>query len=84
MPIEFLPAGRLLLVRNKDVPGVFGRIGTVLGRAGVNIAEIRLGRSAPDADDAVSVIKVDSAVPPAAVEEIRAIPEVLTVRPISV
>ena len=44
--IEAELAGTLLVIRNKDVPGVIGRIGTVLGEAGLNIAHFALGRSA--------------------------------------
>lgn len=42
--IEAELAGTLLIVRNEDVPGVIGRIGTVLGEAGLNIANFALGR----------------------------------------
>jgi len=42
--LEALPAGPMLLVYNKDVPGVIGDLGTTLGRAGVNIARMTVGR----------------------------------------
>ena len=81
--IESRPDGNLLFVRNCDVPGVVGKIGTILGRAGVNIAGIQLGR-AHGSDDAVSIIDVDGPVPTAAVAEIQAIDEVLLVRAVCV
>jgi D-3-phosphoglycerate dehydrogenase len=37
VPIEASPSGHLLFLRNRDVPGVVGRLGTILGRAGVNM-----------------------------------------------
>jgi D-3-phosphoglycerate dehydrogenase len=40
--------GALLVVRNDDVPGVVGQVGSELGRAGVNIAAVALGRRRPD------------------------------------
>lgn len=43
--IEAPLTGTLLVIRNHDVPGVIGRIGTVLGEHGVNIANFALGRS---------------------------------------
>ncbi len=43
--IETPLTGTLLVIRNHDVPGVIGRIGTVLGEHGVNIANFALGRS---------------------------------------
>ena len=43
--IEAPLTGTLLAIRNHDVPGVIGRIGTVLGEHGVNIANFALGRN---------------------------------------
>ena len=37
--------GTLIVIRNQDVPGVVGRVGTILGENGVNIANFALGRS---------------------------------------
>ncbi len=37
--------GRLLCIRNRDVPGVIGRVGTLLGQHGINIANFALGRA---------------------------------------
>jgi len=42
--LEALPAGSMLLVYNKDVPGVIGALGTTLGNAGVNISRMTVGR----------------------------------------
>jgi D-3-phosphoglycerate dehydrogenase len=42
--LEALPAGPMLLVYNKDVPGVIGELGTTLGKAGVNISRMTVGR----------------------------------------
>jgi D-3-phosphoglycerate dehydrogenase len=82
VPIEAYPQGDLLFFRNRDVPGVVGKIGTILGRSHVNIAGIQLGRAS--ADHAVSIINVDGPVPRASLEEIRQIPEILTVRSLTV
>ena len=38
------PSGTLLVMKNSDVPGVIGQVGTLLGDYGVNIGEWRLGR----------------------------------------
>ena len=43
--IEAELAGTLVIIRNQDVPGVIGRIGTILGDAKLNIANFALGRS---------------------------------------
>ena len=49
-PLEIELAGPLLLLRNDDVPGMVGRVGTLLGDAGVNIANMTLSRTARAAD----------------------------------
>jgi D-3-phosphoglycerate dehydrogenase len=61
-------AGHLTFLKNEDVPGVIGHVGSVLGRSGLNIANFSLGRqdapATPDAPlEAVSVIETDDTVP---------------------
>ncbi|MFQ5768605.1 MAG: NAD(P)-dependent oxidoreductase, partial [Acidobacteriota bacterium] len=72
--LECSPKGHLLFFRNRDVPGVVGRIGTILGEAQVNIVGLQLGRAAP-LKTAVSLVKVDGPIPTAALEALRALPE---------
>jgi D-3-phosphoglycerate dehydrogenase len=43
--IEAPLQGTLIVIRNQDVPGVVGRVGTILGENGLNIANFALGRS---------------------------------------
>ncbi len=45
--IEVELSGTLVVIRNRDVPGVIGRIGTILGEAKLNIATFALGRAKP-------------------------------------
>jgi len=56
--------GNLLVCRNLDVPGVIGKIGTILGEHGVNIANFALGRdrSGIKPVKALSVVQVDAPV----------------------
>ena len=42
--LEALPSGPMLLVYNNDVPGVIGALGTELGKCGVNISRMTVGR----------------------------------------
>jgi D-3-phosphoglycerate dehydrogenase len=81
--VECRLAGHLLFFRNDDVPGVVGRIGTILGGAGVNIAGIQLGRTAASGD-AVSLVSVDSPVPDTVLDQIRGLPEIRTARGVRV
>ncbi len=68
---EFAP--HMLYVTNEDKPGFIGRLGTVLGQNGVNIASFALGRSAPGAD-AIALIEVDGPVSESVTAEIRKLP----------
>jgi D-3-phosphoglycerate dehydrogenase len=51
--IEAELAGTLVVIRNHDVPGVIGRIGTILGEAKLNIANFALGRPKPGSNKSV-------------------------------
>ncbi|MGH6959768.1 MAG: ACT domain-containing protein, partial [Dongiaceae bacterium] len=66
----------MLYTTNEDKPGYIGRLGTLLGEAGVNIATFHLGRSAPGAD-AIALIEVDQALDDALLARVRAIPGVM-------
>ncbi|MEL7058719.1 MAG: phosphoglycerate dehydrogenase [Acidobacteriota bacterium] len=74
-PLEFRPNRHVLLLRNRDVPGVVGRLGTVLGEAGVNIAEIHLARR-PNSDRAVAVVRVDQRPDDATLQRILDVDEI--------
>ena len=77
---EFVPEGYILFCRNPDQPGMIGRVGTILGKAHVNIRHMDVGPSvrAPhtrDAkrlpDTALMIISVDDPIPDWAIEEIK-------------
>ena len=77
--VDMVPQGTLLVLRNQDVPGVIGRVGTVLGNAGINIAgyhQSRLGAGG----DALAVVSLDARVDPSVLETLAALPEVHSVR----
>jgi D-3-phosphoglycerate dehydrogenase len=77
--LEAPAAGWMVVLTNDDVPGVIGRIGTLFGRHGINIAGMQLGRQRPGGH-AVSVISLDSAVPDAVLAELRALPSIRSAR----
>jgi len=71
----------LIYLRNRDVPGVIGKIGTILGNQKINVADFSLGRRAapePGSGDrmAVAVVHVDGPVPEDVVKKLRKIPAV--------
>jgi len=76
--VETTPQGRFLFVENDDRPGIVGRIGTALGGASVNIANMALSRTA-DHTRAVTVIEVDTEAPAQLLEQLRATPGIIRV-----
>lgn len=77
--LEAVPSGWMLVSSNVDVPGVIGRIGTLFGRHGINIAGIQLSRERPGGR-AVSVLNLDTPVPDAVLAELRALPDILSAK----
>lgn len=80
--VDVMPRRTLLVMTNRDVPGVIGHVGTVLGDAGVNIAEYHQARMAMGGE-ALAVVTVD-AVPDEAVREaLLEVPDVTGVTVVS-
>jgi D-3-phosphoglycerate dehydrogenase len=77
--LEFRPSGKLLVLQNRDVPGVVGRVGTLLGDAQCNIAEIHLARESNDGN-AVAVIRLDEEPSVEVLTSIAALPEIRSVQ----
>ncbi len=74
--VDVEPEGIMLVFENKDVPGVIGRIGTLLGNAGVNIAGFRLGRE-KKGGIALGILNLDDYVPESVLEELKKIPNII-------
>ncbi len=80
----------LIYLRNQDVPGVIGRVGTILGENQINIADFSLGRrtsygeSAPSSAprEAIAVVHVDGRVPDAVLEILRQVPAIQSAKAI--
>lgn len=79
--LDAAPHGYMLFIRNEDRPGVVGALGTILGRAGVNIAEMTLGRIRREHKMmALTIINTDQDVPPKTLMEIKKFPAILDVK----
>jgi len=72
------PADHMLVIKNDDRPGVIGTVGTLLGNAGVNIADMDVGRTA-EAGTAVMVIAPTAVVSNQVIDELRAAPGIISV-----
>jgi D-3-phosphoglycerate dehydrogenase len=75
--LEAVPEGYILILQNMDVPGVVGIIGTTLGNNGINIAGMELGRS-EKGGNAISFTHVDEMVPQKTLDELRALPQIVS------
>jgi D-3-phosphoglycerate dehydrogenase / 2-oxoglutarate reductase len=73
--IEASPDGYFLMLHNRDVPGVVGAVGTLLGQAGINIAGLELGRDRVGGT-ALSLVEIDGPVPAPVLEELKTIPAI--------
>ena len=76
--VDVIPRGRLIILKNRDVPGVIGRVGTLLGEAGVNIAEYHQSRH-ENGDHALAAIRVEGDLDEAVLLELAATPDVVEV-----
>ena len=68
--VDSVPEGYMLVTSNKDVPGIIGQIGTILGNHKINIAGMSFGRD-EKGGRAVSILNIDSDVPKNVLDEIR-------------
>ncbi len=75
--------GNVIYLQNLDVPGVIGRVGTVLGQHNVNIANFSLGRGRDGQEpSAVAVVQVDGEVKEPVLEALRCIETILLAKAI--
>ncbi|MBV9555094.1 MAG: phosphoglycerate dehydrogenase [Alphaproteobacteria bacterium] len=79
IPLEAELGEHVLFVRNIDRPGFIGALGNTLGSAGINIATLHLGRTAPG-QDAICLVGVDQPVTPPVLEAVRGLPHVVQVK----
>jgi D-3-phosphoglycerate dehydrogenase len=75
--MEAVPEGYVLLLHNRDVPGVVGRVGTLLGENRINIAGLELGREFVGGM-ALSLFHVDEPVPDGVLAQLRTLPQVVS------
>ena len=80
--MDMVPAGQMILLTNADQPGRIGLVGRMFGDAGVNIAEMALGRTPADAGPeriAMMILKLDDAPSQTLLDELRKAPGILSV-----
>ncbi len=82
--MDMIPEGQMVLLENRDEPGVIGFVGTTFGNAAVNIADMVISRQRQHdgAHHALMVIKTDSAPPGDLIATLRSRPNILRVKPV--
>lgn len=78
-PVEIVPEGTMLHIYNNDKPGVIGNIGSYLAKFNINIARMHFGRDTAGGM-AISVVNIDAPLTQGQLEEIRKMPNILSVK----
>lgn len=81
--VEAFPGGYMLFINNNDKPGVVGAVGTILAKAGINIAGITFGRES-SGGMAVSVVNVDGPISDEIIRQMQTTPDILFAKLIKV
>lgn len=71
-PVNVEPTHNMLFTRHSDMPGIIGKIGSILGNFNVNIASMQVGRKIVRGD-ALMVLSLDDPLPDGVLEEITKI-----------
>jgi len=77
--IDLPPSDHMVVVRNEDQPGMIGVVGTALGDAGVNVADMAVGHGG-DGHSAIMVISTSGPVPNRVLDDLRRRPGIISVR----
>jgi len=80
--LELIPEGHMLLIYNQDKPGAIGSIGAVLGKHQINISRMQVGQDRAGHKNVI-FMKTDTSIPEPVLEELRALPLVNVVHPLS-
>ncbi len=78
-----IPDGNMLLIENKDVPGIIGAVATILGNHKINISQMTWG-SSKDAGEAKTIINTDQNISAEIIKDLNDLSDVLSVRFITV
>jgi D-3-phosphoglycerate dehydrogenase len=79
--LEAIPRGHMLILFNRDVPGVLGRIATYIGEQGVNIGRLYLGRK-KIGESALALVQIDQPLSGEAMKGLCSLQDVISARPV--
>ncbi len=80
--VDIIPSGNMIVTQHSDRPGIIGKVGTLLGDNGVNIAGMHVGREAVGTH-AIMVIMIDQSLAPELLAQIRALTGIETAQTIT-
>ena len=80
--IEAIPRGHMIVMHNRDVPGVIGKVGSILGDSRINISAFHLGRR-ERGGEAMAIIEVDAALDQKTFDRLLRLDSILDVRQIA-
>ncbi len=81
--IDATPIGAMLITQHRDVPGMIGKVGTLLGQQNVNISTMQVSRNAIGGD-AIMVLAIDRPADDRTIAALRALPDINSVRSLSI
>ena len=81
--IDASPSGALILTEHRDVPGMIGKVGTVLGRADINVSAMQVSRER-SGGGAIMLLNVDRQASTATLDELRAVTGISSVRSLEI
>ncbi|MGB7563701.1 MAG: phosphoglycerate dehydrogenase [Prochlorococcaceae cyanobacterium] len=81
-PVNVAPSDHMLFTRHRDVPGIIGKLGSVLGEHNVNIASMQVGRRVVRGD-ALMVLCLDDPIPPSLLATVIAIDGIQDAHPVT-
>ncbi|MDQ4001073.1 MAG: phosphoglycerate dehydrogenase [Actinomycetota bacterium] len=80
--VDLVPQKHTLFIRNEDMPGMIGKVGTILGEHGINIGNMAVGRDAPGSPAAMA-ITVDEPIPDEVLKTLLEVPGFTDARAVS-
>jgi D-3-phosphoglycerate dehydrogenase len=81
-PVNVVPSRHMLFTRHRDMPGIIGELGSLLGEHNVNIASMQVGRRIVRGD-AVMVLSLDDPIPPTLLASVLAINGIQAAHPVT-
>ncbi|MEL7598068.1 MAG: ACT domain-containing protein, partial [Clostridiaceae bacterium] len=74
--VDVKPSTYMLFVQNKDVPGVIGQVGTIVGTENINVAAMQVGRKAKG-ELALMILNVDDEVSKESLEKFKSVENII-------